>query len=413
MAEAARMDYMTYGRTVNMPQLTSFIKNEMELNRQNFHLGLRRRVPCIWGPPGIGKTDIVKQLKKDGYVIKHVPLAQFEEMGDLNGIPREQQDKHGNWTTVTCPPEWVPNLERDGSKVVLLLDDMNRADTRIVKGTMQLIQDYGMTSWTLDQPDWHIICTANPEGGLNDVTPLDPAQVSRFTHITLKVEGEDGVRSWALWAQQNKVDNRAISFMLKSPAMLFANRDRVNPRTWTQAFDIMRLVTPQSVGERLTKDEAERISTHVEACVDKEAASAFMVFLTKGILELIEPEDLLNDLDKQMPKLMALSGNSGGQARADCLFAIYERLYLYIRSDGYVVKEGEPQTSKQGLNFVKLMSHDELAAKDMRWAIIRRLHHGDSDVAKEKTRILIRAARAADKSASDKLVKMLADVLVM
>lgn len=409
MSEEARMDYTTHGRVVDMPSLRLFLQREMEMNRHNAEKGHRRRVPCVWGAPGIGKTDIVKSFKKEGYVIKHVPLAQFEEMGDLNGIPQEYQDKEtGDWITRTCPPEWAPNLKRDGAKVILLLDDFNRSDPRILKGTMQLIQDYGLVSWRVDQPDWHMICTANPEGGLNDVTPLDPAQVSRFTHITLKVEGEDGVRAWAAWASENDVDERAITFLLQNPQMLFGQTDRRNPRTWTQAFDIMRLIPDPGIGRPIPREQAEMMQTHIEACVDRDAANAFAVFMTKGIMELVDPEELLTHLDKVMPKLKALCGENGKKPRVDCLFAIFERLFLYIKSNRFVVEAGKEKTQQQGANFCRIMSSD-LYGKDMRWAIVRRLLHCDSDETRTKTRVLLKEAKLVDKAAAAALTQALAD----
>lgn len=409
MPEEARMDYTTHGRVVDMPALQKFLEREMAMNRFNFEHGRRRRVPCIWGAPGIGKTDVVKAFEKKGYVVKHVPLAQFEEMGDLNGIPQEYQDKEsGEWMTRTCPPEWAPELARDGEKVILLADDFNRSDPRILKGTMQLIQDYGLVSWQLNQPDWHIIATANPEGGLNDVTPLDPAQVSRFTHITLKVEGEDGVRAWAEWANDNEVDERAITFLLQNPGMLFGGTDRRNPRTWTQAFDVMRLIPDAGPGKPIPKEQAEMMQLHIEACVDRDAANAFAVFMTKGIMELVEPELILNDLEHVMPKLKALSGENGKKARVDCLFAIFERLFLYIKSNRFAVEAGKEETRKQGANFCRLMASD-LYGKDMRWAIVRRLLHCDSEETKQKTRTLLKEAKFVDKQAAAALTQVLAD----
>jgi hypothetical protein len=412
MAEEARIDLTTYGRSCTVSQTLEFLTKELEINRENFEKGRRRHVPMIWGPPGIGKTDLVKQFKKLGYVVKHVPLAQFEEMGDLNGIPQEYQDSNGNWVTKTCPPEWVPDLKRDGAKVILLLDDLNRADARILKGTMQLIQDYGLVSWQLDQPDWHMIATANPEGGLNDVSPLDPAQVSRFTHITLRVEGEDGVRAWASWASENEVDDRAITFLLREPKMLFGDTDRRNPRTWTQAFDIMRSIPKGEPGRAIPDKLAQMMGLHIESCIDKDAANAFSVFMTKGILELVDPEDLLDKLETVMPKLKALAP-PGKTPRTDCLFAIYERLFLYIKSSRFETKVNDSKTQQRGVNFCRLMSSDDLPGKDMRWAIVRRLLHSDTEETKKKTRELLKEAKVLDKMSVQALTQILADSITV
>lgn len=412
MAESANIKQLTHGRSVDMPTLKEFLLREIQMNIYNYEKGLRRRVPCIWGPPGIGKTDIVKSFEEQGYVVKHVPLAQFEEMGDLNGIPQEYEVEHDGkkeWVTRTCPPAWAPIYERDGDKVILLADDFNRADPRILKGTMQLIQDYGLLSWKMDHPDWHIVATANPEGGLNDVTPLDPAQVSRFVHITLKVEGEDGARAWAEWASDHHVDDRAITFLLQNSSMLFGGDDRRNPRTWTQAFDIMRFV-PRT--QPIPKNALEAMQLHIEACVDKDAATAFTVFMTKGIMELVDPEDILNNFSKILPKLQELSGKNGKNPRVDCLFAIFERLFLYIRSNRFEVEAGKDKTAEQGANFCRLITAD-IYGKDMRWAIVRRLLHCDGETTKMKTRTLLKEAMKKDADAAKKVTQILADSITI
>jgi len=411
MSDQSSLKAITYGKDVSMTRLREFLNREMEMNRYAFAAGRRRRVPCVWGLPGVGKTDLIKAYKDEGYVVKSVPLAQFEEMGDLNGIPREQQDEAtGRWETVVCPPMWVPDLKRDGPKVIVLLDDFNRADPRIVKGTMQLVQDYGLVNWQLDQPDWHMMCTANPEGGLNDVTPLDPAQISRFSHVTLKVEGESGARDWAQWASKNGVDTRAISFILMHPAWLFTGKDRVNPRTWTQAFEILKLIKERGPGQPMTKDEAEMMTLHVGACVEPEAAAVFSVFLTKGIMEMIEPEEILENLPKHWARFEALTGKDGKPARNDCLFAILERLYLYIQDDIYKPDEKDPgKYAVQGVNLCRLITSD-LPGGDMRWALARRMYQSGTSLS-AKTKMLVKFCKEKEPETAKKLTKMLADAV--
>lgn len=41
----------------------------------------------LWGPPGAGKTSIIKSLTSLGYKVIDIPLAQIEEMGDILGMP--------------------------------------------------------------------------------------------------------------------------------------------------------------------------------------------------------------------------------------------------------------------------------------------------------------------------------------
>ena len=86
---------------------------------------------------------------------------------------------------------------------ILLLDDINRADDRILRGLMQLLQNFELFSWTLP-PKWQIVATANPEGGDYSVTPMDDAMLTRLVHLTMVFDP----KTWAQWAESAGVDSR-------------------------------------------------------------------------------------------------------------------------------------------------------------------------------------------------------------
>ena len=91
---------------------------------------------CIWGSHGIGKTAIVKDFAEShGWNFKYIAPAQFEEMGDLHGLPvRHDPDPDiiGDEVTVYLLPDGSP--ARMKSAPILLLDDINRVDDRILRG---------------------------------------------------------------------------------------------------------------------------------------------------------------------------------------------------------------------------------------------------------------------------------------
>ena len=71
----------------------------------------------------------------------------------------------------------------------LTLDDINRADDRILRGCMQMLQNFELFSWHLPKR-WQIVATANPEGGDYSVTPMDDAMLTRMLHTTLKFDSK-------------------------------------------------------------------------------------------------------------------------------------------------------------------------------------------------------------------------------
>ena len=212
----------------------------------------------IMSCPGVGKTSIVKDLahtpiewrgkKYDGFQVVDIPLAQIEELGDVLGYPVEEikftKDGKTKWIkavdsliktyiedgwhtdneqrTIYAPPSWVPREERPG---VLLFDDGNRASQRIIKGLMQLVQDYRTISWDIPN-GWTIVFTGNPDNRFNQVTSMDTAQLSRMKFVTLEPDAVE----WSVWAENNGIDKRLISFVLRYPEMMIGS-ERTNPRS--------------------------------------------------------------------------------------------------------------------------------------------------------------------------------------
>ena len=140
---------------------------------------------CIWGPHGIGKTALVRELARSrGWGFVEIAPAQIEELGDLHGLPTRLDggtDNAKDGRTGFLPPTWVPQTKGPG---ILLLDDLNRGDDRVIRALMQLLQTHRLYSWALPE-GWQIVCTANPDNASYSVTPMDDAMLTRMLHLSL------------------------------------------------------------------------------------------------------------------------------------------------------------------------------------------------------------------------------------
>lgn len=304
---------LTYGSEVGSESVRRLVEHQLECPG--------RPVPvCIWGLHGIGKTELVREIATDrGIPLVYLAPAQFEEMGDLLGMPRVDHVSGGRPTTSMAPPSWVPVQPGPG---ILLLDDFNRADERILRGIMQLLQYYEMVSWSLPE-GWLIVLTANPDGGDYAVTSLDDAMVNRMLHVTMRFDLE----AWVCWAERNRIDDRGIHFVLAYPELV--NDRRTTPRSLVQFFSALPAFDDLALHLPLVKMLAE-------SALDKEAAEAFVQFVHMKLDRLPGPEDILNA--RQVEEMLATISRmvqNGSSVRMDILSLLVERLtnHLQVRSD--------------------------------------------------------------------------------
>ncbi|MBR9921690.1 MAG: AAA domain-containing protein [Bacteroidetes bacterium] len=253
-----------YGARVSMADLEDLLNKQQE---NNVWLPL-----CIWGRHGIGKTQFVRDYAaRNNLEFCYLAPAQFEELGDLIGMPAIKEDK-----TSLKPPVWVPT---DNTPGILLLDDINRADERILRGLMPLLQGFGMVSWKLPRK-WRIVCTANPDAGDYSVTPMDPAILTRLMHVVLEFDPA----SWRDWAKNNGIEEQNIRFV--QSGLVNLELERTTARTLSQFFFAL-----QSLDSK--EQTPERIKQLGDAFLDPETSDAYLEFRMKDQMGWVSPEEFL------------------------------------------------------------------------------------------------------------------------
>ena len=351
----AALDSITLERTLEHVFRTN-LANE-ERTRNSMGHGARPTPICIWGSHGIGKTAVVKAFaERNGWKFRYCAPAQFEEMGDLHGLPvRYDPDPNvqGDETTVYMPPEWVP-AENDVGPGILLLDDLNRADDRILRGIMQLLQEFEMFSWTLP-PKWQIVCTANPEGGDYSVTTMDDAMLTRMLHFTMVYD----LKAWARWAGASGVDPRGIAFVLTYPEVVTGKR--TTPRSLTQFFSQIQPIADLAAN-------LELVGTLARSALDDVTATTFTSFVNDNLAMLVDPEEILatREWQKIAERISAAARGEGAARRVDRLSTMCTRLYLHV------VRHGKTLAPTHSDNLVAFLMHPDLPS-DLRLSLHRDL----------------------------------------
>ncbi len=308
--------YVTYGAKVNAQSVTELLDHSLNAMLKD---SARPTPVCVWGMHGIGKTELVRDLAADrGFEFVYVAPAQFEEMGDLIGMPKIATAAQGEVTRFVAP-EWVPKNPGPG---ILLLDDVNRADDRILRGIMQLLQNYALVSWTLPS-QWLIVLTANPDGGDYSVTTMDDAMLTRMLHVTMEFD----TRAWSQWAEKNGIDPRGINFVLAYPELV--NGRRTTPRSLVQFF---QAISPLDD----LREHMPLLKLLADASLDTETTQAFLNFVNLNLDKLPSPEDFLetDDFETVAARLQRIVQQDNNQ-RLDVLAVVVLRLsnYAKMRAD--------------------------------------------------------------------------------
>jgi hypothetical protein len=353
---------LLYGPRVSGDSYATLCSHVYDSNQDRIRRGLEPVPLCIWGMPGIGKTQTIREFAaRRGIGFLQINPAQFEEMGDLTGMPRVidpgTPDDPADDVTMYVMPEWVQQMHRHGGEGILLLDDVNRADDRILRGIMQLLQDRRMFNWGLPA-GWQIFLTANPDGGMFSVTPMDDAILTRMMHATMTFDA----RAWATWAERSGVDQRGIGFVLAYPELV--GQGRTTPRSLTHLFEHMRSIPDLA-------SAVEIVSMLAEGCIEPEAAAAFLAFVRSEASRLPTPAELLAGSlnDRVLPAVQKLVFKGDGQARLDMLSLMLDRLSAHLRARSIPLGDSERES------LLELLLWPQLPAEVRRAFVAAHLAH--------------------------------------
>ena len=180
----------------------------------------------IWGSPGVGKSQIVKQVADElGLELRDVRAVLLDPV-DLRGVPKIE-GKTCIWTI----PQFLPQGNGRG---ILFLDELNAAPPLIQAACYQLILDRRLGEYVL--PDgWIIIAAGNRDTDRAVTTRMSSALASRFCHV---LDFEVNLDDWTTWALDHSIMPELIAFVRYRPDLLMAFDPARNdkaypcPRTW-------------------------------------------------------------------------------------------------------------------------------------------------------------------------------------
>jgi hypothetical protein len=199
----------------------------------------KKRPLFLWGPPGIGKSELVAEIAQElgGYMID-LRLGQMEPT-DIRGIPFYNKDSGKmDWAEpVDLPTE---EFASQYPIVVLFLDEMNSAAPSVQAAAYQLILNRRVGKYFL--PDNVVLVAAGNRESDKGVTYRMPTPLAnRFIHQEMRVD----FASYQEWAVKNNIHKDVVGYLSFAKQDLYdfdpksASRAFATPRSWTFVSQIL------------------------------------------------------------------------------------------------------------------------------------------------------------------------------
>lgn len=199
-----------------------------------------KRPIFLWGPPGIGKSEVVAEIATElGGAVIDLRMAQMEPT-DIRGIPYFNKDLNKmDWAApVDLPDE---EFAKQYPIVVLFLDEMNSAPPAVQAAGYQLILNRRVGKYVL--PDNVVIVAAGNRDSDKGVTYRMPMPLAnRFLHLEMRPD----FTAWQTWAVNKGIHKDVVGYLSFAKNDMYdfdaksSSRAFATPRSWVFVSDLLK-----------------------------------------------------------------------------------------------------------------------------------------------------------------------------
>ena len=264
---------------------------------------LAARVPVIlWGPPGQGKSSVIRAIAADQGRHLEVLLASIREPQDFAGLP-----VIADGTARLVPPDWALRLS-EVSDGILFTDEVNTAPPSVQAALLRVSLDKVAGDCDLGQ-DTSVVAAANPPEQAADGWDLAPPLANRFCHLPWELPTEvvrDGFTGrWhaysvpvpgpdAVSAAMTRERVRVAGFLSARPDLCTVIPDTAaeqgrafpTPRSWDMAATLSGWVDAAGQSEGVRR-------MLVRGCLGPGASAEYLTY--RDNLDLPDPEKVIAD----------------------------------------------------------------------------------------------------------------------
>jgi hypothetical protein len=269
---------MSDSRTVTSAQARKSLLKAFKVQRPLF----------LWGPPGIGKSELVEGITRElGGIMYDCRLGQMEPT-DIRGIPFYNKDLGKmDW----APPIDLPDAEEAKKYpiVVLFLDEMNSAAGGVQAAAYQLILNRRIGKYRLPV-NVVMVAAGNRESDKGVTYRMPTPLANRFIHQEMKVD----FSSWLEWAVNNRVHKDVVGYLSFAKQDLYdfdaksSSRAFATPRSWTFVSELLE-----------DEDDTDTLTNLIAGTVGEGLAVKFMAH-RKVAGRMPNPADILSGKVKDL-----------------------------------------------------------------------------------------------------------------
>lgn len=266
----------------------------------------------LWGPPGVGKSQAVRQLGEKirnstgkKVTVTDVRLLLFNPI-DLRGIPTANADKT---LAIWLKPQIFQMDPGDDTVNILFLDEISAAPQSVQAAAYQITLDRVVGEHKLPE-NCIVIAAGNRTTDKSVAFKMPKALANRLLHI----EVEGSFKSWKEWAIRSGINDKVVGFLSFQQQHLMAFDSAsddlafATPRAWEMVSNLLNYVD----------SDVDKMYSLISGIIGTGLAVEFMTW-AKVYEDLPVIEDIFDGKDPKVP------------TETDAMYALCSAMTAYAR----------------------------------------------------------------------------------